>query len=131
MRIGDKAQFTREITTEAIEMFVDISGDLNPIHRDDEYAEQTIFKGRIAPGIFVSGLISAVIANQLPGAGSIYLSQILKFVKPVRVHDFITAEIEVLKIDKVRNRVKLYTRCFNQNNENVIIGEAEVLLPAK
>ncbi len=129
MRIGEKAQYTREITKEAIEMFVEISGDMNPVHRDDEYATQTIFKGRIAPGILISALISAVIANKLPGPGSIYLSQELKFIKPVRVNDFITAEVEIIGIDSIRNKVKLYTRCFNQNGQDVIVGEAVVLLP--
>ena len=129
MRIGDKAQYTRKITKEAIELFVEISGDMNPVHRDDEYASQTAFNGRIAPGILISGLISAVLANQLPGPGSIYLSQLLKFVKPVRVNDFITAEVEIIEIDEMRKRVRLNTRCFNQNGQNVIVGEAVVLSP--
>ena len=129
MNIGDKAHLTRTFNKKDIEMFVKISGDLNPIHSDDQYAEKTKFKGRIAPGLLVAGLISAVIANQLPGPGSIYLSQKLKFVKPVRVNDSITAEVEVININKVNNRVTLFTRCFNKKMENVIIGEAEVLSP--
>lgn len=128
IKIGDKSSITKKITKENIEKFAEISGDKNPIHLDDEYAKNSIFKERIAQGILVSGLISAVLANELPGDGTIYLSQSLKFLKPVKINDFITAEVEVKKIDYKKNRVTLITNCFNQYGVIVITGEAVVML---
>jgi len=129
-QIGDRSTFTRQITKEAIETFAAISGDTNPVHLDDEYAAQTMFKGRIAYGMLVAGLISTVIGTQLPGNGTIYLSQSLKFVKPVWVDDTVTAEVEVTAVDPDKNRLSLSTRCKNQHGEEVITGEAVVMPPS-
>lgn len=128
LKIGQRSSLKKVINKEMIEAFAEISGDKNPVHLDDKYAQKTIFKGRIAHGILVSGLISAVIANQLPGEGTIYLSQTLKFLRPVRVDDEITAEVEILNIDFEKSRVNLRTTCINQNNIQVIDGEALVLV---
>ncbi|WP_010237132.1 MaoC family dehydratase [Clostridium arbusti] len=126
IKIGDKASITKIISDENVKQFAKISGDLNPIHISDDYANKTIFKKRIAQGILITGLISAVLANKLPGEGSIYLSQTLKFLKPVFIGDEITAEVEVLDIKG--NIVTLYTCCFNNINVDVIVGEAVIMI---
>jgi hypothetical protein len=109
---------------------VDAVGDYNPVHSDPAYAATTPFKAPIAPGIFTAGLISAVIGTQLPGPGAIYLSQSLKFVKPVKSGDRITARAEVIEVIRDRNRIRLQTICVNQAGEEVLSGEAWVM-PSK
>src|SRR5262249_32032561 len=95
---GDRAELTRVVEEDDIAAFVDAVGDYNPVHSDPAYAATTPFKGPIAPGIFTAGLISAVIGTQLPGPGAIYLSQSLKFVKPVKAGDVITARAEIVEM---------------------------------
>lgn len=129
--IGQKAEYSKVITKEMVETFSEISGDINPLHLDDNYAKNTIFKGRIAHGILVSGLISAVIANKLPGEGSIYLTQSLKFIKPVRLNDKITAAVEIISIDDENSKITLSTICRNAEGKIVIDGEAQVLVDKK
>ena len=96
--VGDSAQITRRVTDGDIAAFVDAVGDHNPVHADREYAATTSFKEPIAPGIWTAGLISAVIGTRLPGPGAIYLSQDLKFLKPVKAGDSISARVEVLEV---------------------------------
>lgn len=129
--IGQKSIYQKKITKEMVEVFAEISGDINPLHLDDDYAKNTIFGERIAHGILVSGLISAVIANKLPGEGAIYLSQSLKFIKPVKLNDEIIAEVEVISIDTEKSRVTLKTKCTNTQGKIVIDGEAQVLVSKK
>lgn len=126
---GNAAELTRQIERADIAEFVDAVGDHNPIHSDPAFAARTSFGGPIAPGVFTAGLISAVIGTQLPGPGSIYLSQSLKFVKPVRPGDTITARVEVLEVIGERNRIRLSTICTNQRGEPVLSGEAWVMPP--
>ena len=127
---GDHAEITRFVDDGDIAAFVDAVGDFNPVHSDSAYAATTPFKVPIAPGIFTAGLISAVIGTQLPGPGAIYLSQALKFVKPVKSGDRITARVEVIEVIRDRNRIRLQTVCVNQNGEEVLSGEAWVM-PSK
>jgi acyl dehydratase len=127
---GDHAELTRVVEDGDIAAFVDAVGDYNPVHSDPAYAATTPFKAPIAPGIFTAGLISAVIGTQLPGPGAIYLSQSLKFVKPVKSGDRITARVEVIEVIGDRNRIRLQTVCVNQNGEEVLSGEAWVM-PSK
>lgn len=129
--IGQKAEYSKVITKEMVETFSEISGDINPLHLDDNYAKNTIFKGRIAHGILVSGLISAVIANKLPGEGAIYLTQSLKFTKPVKLNDKITAAVEIISIDDENSKITLSTICRNAEGKIVIDGEAQVLVAKK
>ncbi len=129
--IGQKAEYSKVITKEMVETFSEISGDINPLHLDDNYAKNTIFKGRIAHGILVSGLISAVIANKLPGEGAIYLTQSLKFTKPVKLNDKITAAVEIISIDDENSKITLSTICRNEEGKIVIDGEAQVLVPKR
>lgn len=122
--IGDKAYITQKITDKLIQEFSRISKDTNPIHIDSLYAESTIFKKRIAHGMLVASYISSVLGTKIPGPGAVYLSQSLAFIKPVFLNDKITAEVEITDIKKNKNIITLETKCYNQNKDNVIIGEA-------
>jgi 3-hydroxybutyryl-CoA dehydratase len=128
--VGDSAQITRRVTDGDIAEFVDAVGDHNPVHADREYAASTVFKEPIAPGIWTAGLISAVIGTRLPGPGAIYLSQDLKFLKPVKAGDSISTRVEVLEVNRERNRIRLRTVCTNQRAEDVLTGEA-VVMPSR
>jgi 3-hydroxybutyryl-CoA dehydratase len=130
IEVGDSAQVVRRATDEDIVAFVESVGDYNPIHADPEYASTTIFKEPIAPGIWTAGLISAVIGTRLPGPGAIYLSQELKFLKPVLFGDVITARAEVVEVMRERNRMRLRTVCTNQRGDEVLTGEA-LVMPTK
>jgi acyl dehydratase len=127
---GDRAEITRVVEQADIAGFVDAVGDFNPVHSDAAYAAGTPFKVPIAPGIYTAGLISAVIGTRLPGPGAIYLSQSLKFVKPVKAGDTITARAEIIEVIRERNRIRLQTMCVNQHGEEVLSGEAWVM-PSK
>jgi acyl dehydratase len=124
---GDRAQLTRVVVPGDVAAFVEAVGDYNPLHGDPTYAAGTPFKALIAPGIYTAGLISAVIGTQLPGPGAVYLSQSLKFVKPVRLGDRITARVQVTEVVRERNRIRLQTVCVNQRDEEVLAGEAWVM----
>ncbi len=130
IQVGDSAKLMRRVAARDIAEFVDAVGDYNPIHSDREYAASTMFREPIAPGIWTAGLISAVIGTRLPGPGAIYLSQDLKFLKPVKFNDAITARVEVIETSRERNRVRLRTVCTNQRGEEVLIGEA-LVMPSK
>lgn len=130
INIGDSASIARTISESDIYLYAGITGDLNSVHINEEVAKKSMFKGRIAHGMLTAGLISAVLGNYLPGPGSIYISQELKFISPVRAGDTITAEVEVLEI--INNKiVKLKTNCINQNGDIVIEGIATILPPKK
>ncbi len=130
IEVGDSAQITRRVTGGDIAEFVDAVGDYNPVHSDREYAAATAFKEPIAPGIWTAGLISAVIGTRLPGPGAIYVSQELKFLKPVKAGDSISARVEVIETNREKNRIRLRTVCTNQRAEDVLIGEA-VVMPSR
>ena len=124
-------RYTRKVITDKdIEQFAEISTDHNPVHLDDEYARDTIFEGRIAHGMLTAGLVSAVIGEQLPGHGTIYMSQNLKFLAPVRPGDLVHAEVKVVDMVIDKRRVKLDCRC-EVNGKNVLVGEAIVLAPSR
>lgn len=128
LAVGQKAQLTRTVEERDLLLFAAVSGDCNPVHLDAAFAAETLFKERIAHGMFSGALISAAIACQLPGPGTIYLGQNLSFSRPVKLGDTLTVELEVLeKLPK--SRVRLATRVFNQNAEQVVDGEAQVLAP--
>jgi 3-hydroxybutyryl-CoA dehydratase len=128
LKVGDKASLTRRVTEADITMFAEVSGDHNPLHLDDSFAATTRFGKRIAHGMLGASLISAVLGNQLPGAGSIYLSQTIKFLGPVYIDDTITARVTVKNIRDDKPIVTLETVCQNQNGEILISGEALVLV---
>ena len=127
---GEHAEIVQTVTHDHIASFIDAVGDFNPVHSDPVYAAGTSFKEPIAPGIYTAGLVSAVIGTRLPGPGAVYVSQSLKFTKPVKVGDTLTARVEVLEVIRERNRIRLQTTCTNQRNEEVLSGEAWVM-PSK
>lgn len=129
IEIGMVRSLSKVVTDRDIEMFAEVSTDRNPVHLDDDYARDTIFAGRIAHGMMTAGLVSAVIGEQLPGHGTVYLGQSLKFLAPVRPGDRVTAEVEVTAIDYAKRRVTMETRCL-VDGKKVLIGEANVLAPS-
>lgn len=129
IEMGMTRRLRKLITDADIEMFARVSTDHNPVHLDDDYARDTIFAGRIAHGMLIAGLISAVIGEQLPGHGTVYMGQTLKFLAPVRPGDTVEAEVEVTGIDPARRRVTLDCRCM-VDGRKVLVGEATVLAPS-
>lgn len=124
IQIGQKAEMKKVIAEADLLAFGELSGDRNPIHFDHEYAKTTPFKKVIAPGLYVASFISAVLANHLPGAGSVYLSQELSFKAPVFVGDTVTAQVEVISIRIDKKIIELRTTCRNQNGQIVVEGKA-------
>ena len=129
LKIGDSAQLSKTITDTDINDFARVTGDFNPVHLDQAYAERTIFKGRIAHGLLSVGLLSNILGNILPGHGTIYLSQEVKFLAPVRIGDTITARVEVMELIPEKNRVKFRTTCINQEGKIVVEGIAWAMPP--
>ena len=128
IEIGQSAELNREISEEDIQIFADLSGDHNPIHLDEEFAKNTIFKGRIAHGILSTAFISTLLARDLPGPGTIYLSQNVIFKKPVKIKDTLTVKVEVIEKIEESKQIKLRTTCVNQDGKLVVDGEALVML---
>ena len=126
LKAGQKYKITKIFTEGDVEKFAFLTGDVNPIHLNEDYARETIFGKRIVHGMLVSSTISTVIANHLPGPGTIYLSQNLNFRRPVFLGDKVTTVIEVIKIREDKPVVTLRTCCYNQNKDIVIEGEANV-----
>ena len=124
LKIGMSAETTKTITETDVVLFAGLSTDINPLHINEEYAKTTVFGSRIAHGILVSGLISATLANKLPGPGCIYLGQDLKFTAPVRINDTVTARVEITELREDKKIVTLSTTCTNQRGEVVIKGSA-------
>lgn len=129
LNLGEKAFFQKTITETDVYLYAGITGDLNPAHINEEYAKDTFFKSRIAHGMLTAGLISAVLGMKLPGPGTIYMGQELKFTAPVRIGDTIKAEVEVTEMVTEKNRLKLRTTCINQNGDIVLDGVATVMPP--
>jgi len=129
IQVGDKARFTKTISESDIYLYAGVTGDFNPAHINSVYAEKTPFKTRIAHGMLMGGFISAVMANQLPGPGTIYISQTLNFLAPVRIGDTITAEVEIIEILTEKKRARIKTTCTNQDGKTVVDGEALVSPP--
>ena len=128
LRPGDKASRTQTISDEMIQSFADLTGDTNPVHLDDAYAAGTRFGRRIAHGMIAAGLISATLANDLPGPGTVYLSQTLQFKTPIYPGDTVTAMVEVKSVRSDKPIVTLGTTCKNQNEVVVLEGEAVVFV---
>lgn len=129
LEVGQSAEFRKTITEADVVLYAGVTGDLNPAHIDQVAAEASQFGGRIAHGMLSAGLISAVLGMRLPGPGTIYLEQSLRFVRPVRIGDTVTARVEVLELIPAKRRVRLATTCSNQSGEVVLKGEALVLAP--
>lgn len=130
LTVGDTASRSKTFTEDDVRFFAHLSGDANPVHLDEAYAAGTRFGRRIVHGMFTAALISAVIGNDLPGPGTIYLSQSLQFRAPVYLGDTVTATVEVTRIREERGIVTLATTCTRQDGTVVLVGEAVVLVPA-
>jgi 3-hydroxybutyryl-CoA dehydratase len=131
LKVGDREEFTKTISESDIYLYAGVTGDLNPAHLNEEYARKTFFKTRIAHGMLVAGLVSGVLGSRLPGPGTIYIRQELNFLAPVRIGDTITASVEVAEVLKETRRVRLVTKCVNQEGTTVLDGEAVVSPPKK
>jgi 3-hydroxybutyryl-CoA dehydratase len=127
LSVGQSAHRTRTVTEADIAAFAAVTGDENPVHMDEAYAATTPFKGRIAHGMLSAGYISAVLGVDLPGPGAIYLSQSLRFRRPVRIGDTVEARVTVAAIDADKARVTLETVC-SVGGKPVVDGEAVVLV---
>tara|TARA_X000001036_G_scaffold232056_1_gene216820 strand:+ start:427 stop:855 length:429 start_codon:yes stop_codon:yes gene_type:complete len=128
--VGMESTTEKTVTIEDIKRFAEVSGDFNPVHLDEEFAKKTIFKGRIAHGFLTASFISTIIATELPGPGSIYLKQSLKFLAPVYINEKILVKVRIIEINIEKSKVKLITECF-KNKTLVLTGEAEILIQAK
>lgn len=128
IKMGQTAEVTHAVTEKDIQIFGDLSGDYNPLHFNEEWAKTTMFKGRIAHGILSASFISTAIGMHLPGPGTIYMSQSMRFLGPVRIGDTITAHVEVVNLNDEKERVTLKTTCKNQDGKVVLDGEAMVTM---
>lgn len=129
LQIGQKASFTKTITETDVYLFAGISGDINPAHLNEEYAKNTFFKTRIAHGLISAGLVSGVLGNIMPGPGTIWLTQNLNFLAPVKFGDTITATVEIIEKLDEKKRVKIKAVCTNQDGVNVLEGEGVISPP--
>ena len=130
MAVGMHATFAKTVTDADLVLFVGVSGDTNPVHLDEDYAGTTMFKGRVAHGALTASFISTVLGTKLPGPGSIYVAQTLKFKAPVHVGDTVTARCEVIALQAERKFVIFKTQCFVRETL-VIDGEATLKLPSR
>lgn len=129
--VGQSVEVPTVVTAHMVELFAEATGDRNPVHLDEEFAAKTKFGGRIAHGMLTAGFVSAAIASKLPGPGSIYMGQTLRFTRPVKLGDTVTVKLEVVEIIAEKKRVRLSTVCTNQNGETVMEGEATVMVPGE
>ncbi len=129
LQIGESAEFSKTIAESDVYLYAGITGDFNPAHINEEYAKKTFFETRIAHGMLPAGFISAILGTRLPGPGTIYLKQDLKFLAPVRIGDTITARVEVTEVNRDKKKVRLRTTCTNQDGTLVLDGEAVVSPP--
>lgn len=131
IEIGQKARYVKTCTADDINLFATVSGDVNPVHLSDDYAATTVFGKRIAHGMYTGALVSAALAIELPGPGTIYMGQELKFKKPVFIGDEITVELEVDTVRADKAIVALLCTCTNQDGKVVAIGKATVMAPTE
>lgn len=129
INVGDSASLTRTLTKQAIQLFAVVTGDMNPAHVDENYAKTDVFRQIVGHGMWTGSMFSALLGMYLPGPGTIYLSQTLKFLRPVLLGEMITASVKVIKKDDARKHVTLQTLCVNEKGEHVLEGEAVVLAP--
>ena len=127
---GMTALYAKTVTDADVVLFAGISGDVNPVHLNQEFADRTMFRGRIAHGMLTASFISTVIGTKLPGPGCIYVSQNLKFKAPVRVGDTVNARVTITSVDEARGRIAVETTC-TVGNVVVIAGEAVLLVPRR
>ncbi|MCK4533885.1 MAG: MaoC family dehydratase [Syntrophobacterales bacterium] len=129
IKVGDTAELSKTISETDVYLYAGISGDFNPAHINEVYAGKTFFKTRIVHGMLPAGFISAILGTELPGPGTIYIKQELKFLAPVHIGDTITARAEVVEVIAEKNRIRLKTTCSNQEGTIVLDGEATASPP--
>lgn len=129
LAVGLTAERARTVTADDVRRYAEVTGDFNPVHVDATAAAKSRFGGLIAHGMLSAGYVSAVLGMELPGPGAIYVAQTLKFTRPVKPGDTITARVEVVELIAARRRVRLATSCRNQHDETVLEGEATILMP--
>jgi 3-hydroxybutyryl-CoA dehydratase len=128
LKMGQSAEVVHTVTENDIQTFGDLSGDYNPLHFNQEWAKGTMFGGRIAHGLLTAAYVSTAIGMHLPGPGTIYMSQSMKFLGPVRIGDTVTARVEIVNLNDEKRRITLRTVCTNQDGQVVLDGEALVTL---
>jgi 3-hydroxybutyryl-CoA dehydratase len=128
LSVGQMASVSRTVTEHDVQAFAEVSGDCNPVHLDAEVAARSRFGQRIAHGMLTASWVSAVLGMRLPGPGTVYLEQNLRFLKPVHLGALVTAEVEVLELFPEKRRVRLATRCRDQDGDLVLDGSATVLV---
>ena len=129
LEVDMSAALSRTVTETDVVLFAGITGDMNPVHLDAVAAERSQFGRRLAHGMLTAGHISAVLAQRLPGPGAIYMEQSLRFTRPVFIGDTVTSTAQILEIDRDRRRLRLATRCANQDGKTVLDGEALLYVP--
>ncbi len=130
LEVGMSAAYAKTITEADIHAFAGVSGDTNPVHLAESYAEDTMFKGRIAHGLISAGLLSAVFGTRLPGPGAVWVRQNLHFKAPVKPGDTVVARVEITELRPEKNRAIFKTECWN-GDTLVIDGEAELMVPPR
>ena len=130
LSVGQSAELTMTVTEGGIQSFAEVTGDVNPVHLDEAYAATTPFKTRIAHGMLSAGYISAVIGTKLPGPGAIYVGQTLRFKRPVKIGDEVTARCTITEIDQEKARIVLETVC-TVADKPVVEGEANIMVPRR
>ncbi len=130
LEVGMEASFAKTVTDADIVLFAGISGDTNPVHIDEEAAQNSVFEGRIAHGMLTASFVSTVLGTKLPGPGCIYLSQSLRFKAPVRIGDTVTAKVRVKEVITVKKRIVLETIC-QVAGKDVVDGEATVMVTSR
>ena len=128
LHIGQKIEFTEVISESMVEKFAKLSGDYNPHHMDESYAEKTRFKKRVCHGMLLASLFSRLTGMYLPGKGSLYFSQSLNFISPAFIDDKVTVEGEIVKISRSTGIITLKTRIIKENNIELVTGEANVVV---
>jgi acyl dehydratase len=131
LQVGDSAIFARTITQEDIWLYAYVSHDYNPVHLDEDYAKTTIFNGTVCHGMFYTAMLSSAVANQLPGPGSIFLSQEFKLRNPARVGDVLSGEIKIAEKKRLRNIVIIESIIKNQEDKTVFSGTTTVIAPSE
>lgn len=131
IKIGDSATLTRTLTKQDIQLFATVTGDMNPAHLDESYAKTDIFHQIVGHGMWTASMFSVLLGMQIPGPGTLYLGQMLKFLKPVHLGDTITASVKAIKKDDKHKHITFETLCANENGEHVLEGEALVLAPSE
>lgn len=129
--VGKKATYTRTVTEQDIQLFAVVSGDINPLHLDPEFAKTTMFGERIAHGMMTGAIVSAALVMSLTGPGAIYRSQSLRFRRPVKIGDVITVHLEITERNEEKKVLTIDCDCINQSGESVAKGVAEIIAPAE